>query len=188
MRHGKVVQSLPAKEAMFTILVTQTARTRGIRICFKLKPVLNCLVKSHQQKNGVYCLKKHLDVFKWVFNNYNRYISKECFAFLLNHAPELVELALGVTVLPSKRVSTKKFFDHFYKKYKDHFHEVFALEEPEEWEVNSNYFLVKASLNGSVFEDVSFFIVSKKEYASWKAKFGKDAPFVITNVAKSQAL
>lgn len=186
MRHGKILKAVPEKESMFTLLVVNS-KSGEVKILFKLKDVLNALVPLNKQKNGVYCFKEHQNVFRWIFLNYNRHINKECLDFILQFIPEVIEDTFGVTVIPNARVSTKKFKAHFHEKYKNDFHEIFSMEEPDEYEHNPNYYVVKASLNGSVFEETEVFIISKQEYKRWKQKFGEFAPFVVTNVNKIKA-
>lgn len=181
MKHGKVINSIPPRESMFNILVTQTAKTGDIKILFKIRNVLNDQIKENKQLNGVYCFSKHSHIFKWLFLEYNRHINKDCLKFLFNHMPEMLEELLGVNVLPSKLVSAKKFNSHFAAKYKGCYQELFSTTKPDVWEENEDYYLVKTSLNGSVFEELVFFFVHKDEYNEWKSKFGSTTPFVVTN-------
>lgn len=175
---GKVIRVLPNETALFQILIY--AGRNGNKVMFRLAPSLNKHVPVSKQSDGIYSFAKHKDVMKWFFHSYKRHISKICMDFLFNHYPEFIENALGVRILPSARVSAKKFSELFYKKYSGHMMEIFPDSDPDESEVNKNFYDIKASINGGVLSNHYFFMVHKTEYAKWKAKYGKSFPFVIT--------
>jgi hypothetical protein len=177
-KYGKVLRVLPNSNALFQLLITSKRNTISLK--FRLDPVLNSKVPSKKSIDGIYSFDSDMEVFVWIFTSYKRHVHRDCVKFLLDNYPSVFEAGLGVHVLPSKRVSLKKFNDYFNKKYSGFFMEVMPNEVPEESSVNKNFYEVVSSLNGRVLADYEVFLIPKAEYNKWKRRHGKDVPFVMT--------
>lgn len=181
--NAKVINKIPKEQTSFQILIC--LKDEEVSLAFKLNHTLNDLLSSKKETNGIYCFNEHQDIFKWIFFKCEQQLDKTAWAFLLNHHPEIIENTFGVTVLPSKHISQKKWSEAFEKKYYGKYHELFPNELPEESNIDENFYEVQTSVNGLVLNTIEYFMVAKSEYHQYKLRHGKNTAFVITQTNQS---
>ena len=150
---GKAAKVIPNDKALFQIHVVSFKS--GDRLFFKLGGLLNNSIKG-KRADGIYSFTTHKEILKGLFFTHKRHICKECWKFLLDRHPKVIEELLGVKVLHNKRISTVKWNEFFEKKNTGKNYEVFPTDTPPDSVEYPLYYEVETTLDGKVLNESEF--------------------------------